>query len=149
IQKTVQFKNLAYVIIDEQHRFGVGQRAKLARKTERVPHLLSMTATPIPRTLALTIYGDLDLTLLDEMPPGRKPIITEIVDKDKRGEAYQKMRRELKDGRQAYVICPRIDEPDPEKAFALQAKSVKAEAKRLKEKVFPQYEIEILHSKMK
>ncbi len=149
IQKSVAFKHLALVVIDEQHRFGTNQRRALAKKEVRLPHLLSMTATPIPRTLALTIYGDLDLTLLDEMPPGRKPVITEVVLPQERGEAYQLMRRELKVGRQAYVICPRIDEPDPEKSFALQAKSVKAEAKRLREKVFPEYTIDILHSKMK
>ncbi len=149
IQKSVAFKHLALVVIDEQHRFGTNQRRKLAKKEVRLPHLLSMTATPIPRTLALTIYGDLDLTLLDEMPPGRKPIITEIVKPEERAEAYAKMHEQLKAGRQAYVICPRIEEPDPEKAFALQAKSVKAEAKRLKEKIFPEYVIEILHSKMK
>jgi ATP-dependent DNA helicase RecG len=124
IEKSVQFKHLALVVIDEQHRFGTNQRRKLAKKEVRLPHLLSMTATPIPRTLALTIYGDLDLTLLDEMPPGRKPIITQIVQPTDRPEAYAKMHEELKAGRQAYVICPRIDEPDPEKAFALQAKSV-------------------------
>src|SRR6185312_12450657 len=111
-------------------------------------HLLSMTATPIPRTLALTIYGDLDLTLLDEMPAGRKPIITEIVKPADRPRVYQKMRQELKVGRQAYVICPRIDEPDPDKAFAVMAKSVKEEAKRLKRDIFPDYDIDILHSKM-
>lgn len=149
IEKSVQFKHLALVIIDEQHRFGTNQRRKLAKKDPRLPHLLSMTATPIPRTLALTIYGDLDITLLDEMPPGRKPIITELVKPEERGEAYQLMRRHLAEGRQAYVICPRIDEPDPAKAFALQAKSVKAEAKRLKREVFPEYAIDILHSKMK
>ncbi|MBY0293869.1 ATP-dependent DNA helicase RecG [Patescibacteria group bacterium] len=148
IQKSVKFKHLALVVIDEQHRFGTAQRQKLAQKETRIPHLLSMTATPIPRTLALTIYGDLDLTLLDEMPAGRKRVITEIVKPDKRGDAYAKIHEQLAEGRQAYVICPRIDEPDPEKAFALQAKSVKAEAKRLKEKVFPEYEIGILHSKM-
>lgn len=148
IEKTVQFKHLALVVIDEQHRFGTNQRRKLAKKEVRLPHLLSMTATPIPRTLALTIYGDLDLTLLDQMPPGRKPIITEVVSPAKRKDAYEHMRTELQAGRQAYVICPRIDEPDPDKAFALQAKSVKAEAKRLKKEVFPEYEIEILHSKM-
>lgn len=148
IQKSVQFKHLALVIIDEQHRFGKSQRRALVKKQLQLPHLLSMTATPIPRTLALTIYGDLDLTLLDQMPPGRKPVITEIVAPAKRAEAYKKMRSELAAGRQAYVICPRIDEPDKEKAFALQATSVVAEAKRLKEKVFPEYSIEILHSKM-
>lgn len=148
IQKTVQFKHLALVVIDEQHRFGTNQRRQLARKEPRLPHLLSMTATPIPRTLALTVYGDLDLTLLDEMPPGRKPVITEIVKPRERSRAYEKMRAELREGRQAYVICPRIDEPDPDKLSALQAKSVKAEAKRLKKEVFPEYEIGILHSKM-
>jgi len=148
IQKSVAFKHLALVIIDEQHRFGTNQRRKLARKELRLPHLLSMTATPIPRTLALTVYGDLDLTLLDEMPPGRKPIITELVKPTERAKAYAQMHEQLALGRQAYVICPRIDEPDPDKAFALMAKSVKAEAKRLKKDIFPDYEIEILHSKM-
>jgi len=148
IQKTVKFKNLALVIIDEQHRFGVNQRMKLAHKTGFAPHFLSMTATPIPRTLALTIYGDLDLTLLDEMPAGRKQVITEIVPPDKRQETYEKIRAELMTGRQAYIICPRIEEPDPEKERVLQVKSVTAEAKRLKEEVFSEYEIEIIHSKM-
>jgi ATP-dependent DNA helicase RecG len=149
IQKSVRFKHLALVVIDEQHRFGTNQRRALAKKEPRLPHLLSMTATPIPRTLALTVYGDLDLTLLDEMPPGRKRVITEIVRPGERAKAYEAMRAQLSSGRQAYVICPRIDEPDPDKAFALQAKSVKAEAKRLKKDVFPEYEIGILHSKMK
>jgi ATP-dependent DNA helicase RecG len=148
IQKSVQFKHLALVVIDEQHRFGTNQRRKLARKEIRLPHLLSMTATPIPRTLALTVYGDLDLTLLDEMPAGRKIIITEIVKPENRAKAYAKMREQLAEGRQAYVICPRIDEPDPDKAFALMAKSVTAEAKRLKKEIFPEYKIAILHSKM-
>ncbi len=154
ISKTVKFKHLAYVIIDEQHRFGTTQRQKLFKKNEPDgkpnPHLLSMTATPIPRTLALTIYGDLDLSLLDEMPAGRKPVITEIVlpDEKSRLETYEKIRAELRNGRQAYVICPRIDEPDPNKEMAIQVKSVTEEAKRLKEKVFPEYEIGILHGKM-
>ncbi len=174
IQKAVKFKNLAYVIIDEQHRFGTRQRANLVQKElqelviksdaaknqkaypqaselseHRVPHLLSMTATPIPRTLALTIYGDLDLTVLSEMPHGRRPIITEIVRPDERDSVYEKIREELRSGRQAYVICPRINEPDPTKEAALLAKSVKEEAKRLKQYVFKEYNIGILHSKMK
>ncbi len=148
IQKTVKFKNLALVVIDEQHRFGTAQRQKLVRKDKIAPHLLSMTATPIPRTLALTIYGDLDLSLLDEMPMGRKQIITEIITPDKRDGTYEKVRDELKNGRQLYVICPRIDEPDPEKEMAVQAKSAVAEAKRLKKEVFCEYEIGVLHSKM-
>lgn len=150
IQKKVKFKNLAYVIIDEQHRFGVMQRSKLAQKeSAQAPHLLSMTATPIPRTLALTIYGDLDLSLLPEMPAGRKPIITDIIPPTGRETLYEKVRTELKSGRQAYVICPRIDEPDPEKKLALQTRSAKAEQKRLAEKVFPEYSVGLLHSKMK
>jgi GxxExxY protein len=115
----------------------------------QAPHLLSMTATPIPRTLALTLYGDLDLTLLDQMPLGRKQVITEIITPPKREVMYKRMREQLESGRQAYVICPRIDEPDPDKELALEAKSVKAEAKRLKKSVFPKYEIGVLHGKMK
>ncbi len=149
IQKSVKFKNLAYVIIDEQHRFGIAQRRRLVRKDTIAPHLLSMTATPIPRTLALTLYGDLDLTLIDQSPAGRKPIITELVQPDKRDETYKKIRQELEAGRQLYVICPRINEPDPDKEAAVIAKSVKEEAKRLKHYVFPEYEIDVLHSKMK
>ena len=149
IQKSVRFKHLALVIVDEQHRFGTAQRQKLATKHEITPHLLSMTATPIPRTLALTLYGDLDLSLLDEMPAGRKKIITEIITPDGRPAAYKKIKEELASGRQLYVICPRIDEPDPTKELAVQAKSVKEEAKRLGKEVFPEYKIEILHSKMR
>ncbi|KND51367.1 MAG: ATP-dependent DNA helicase RecG [Parcubacteria bacterium C7867-001] len=148
IQKGVVFRDLALAIIDEQHRFGKVQRHKLARKDAKEPHLLSMTATPIPRTLALSIYGDLDLTVLDEMPAGRKPVITEVVTEATREKAYERMRAELKAGRQAYVICPRIDEPDPTKEFALLAKSAKLEQERLKKHVFPEYEIGLLHSKM-
>ncbi len=114
IQKTVKFKNLALCVIDEQHRFGTAQRRKLVRKDNIAPHLLSMTATPIPRTLALTIYGDLDLSLLDEMPAGRKQIITEIITPNKRSETYEQIREELKNGRQMYVICPRIFEESEE-----------------------------------
>ncbi|HCB35737.1 MAG TPA: DNA helicase RecG [Candidatus Taylorbacteria bacterium] len=167
IQKSVKFKHLAYVIIDEQHRFGVAQRKALVRGQARTnapqggervshprefaccPHLLSMTATPIPRTLSLTIYGDLDLTLLDELPPGRKPIITEIVPPEARSAIYEKIRKELHAGRQTYVITPRIDEPDPAKEFAMQAKSAKAEAARLKKDVFPEYRVGVMHGKLK
>lgn len=150
IQKTVSFAHLALVIIDEQHRFGVMQRARLAKKgADKAPHLLSMTATPIPRTLALTIYGDLDLTLLDEMPKGRRQIETHIVPQEKRGDAYKHIREELKKGRQAYVICPRIDEPDPEKAQALRVTSAVSEHKRLQEKVFPEFNVGLVHSKLK
>ncbi|MFZ1987793.1 MAG: ATP-dependent DNA helicase RecG [Minisyncoccia bacterium] len=149
IQKSLQFENLAYAIIDEQHRFGKVHRQALVRKDAISPHLLSMTATPIPRTLALTIYGDLDISLLDEMPLGRKRVITEILGPEKRNNAYERAKMEMKAGRQVYVICPRIDEPDPAKELALQARSVKAEAERLKKEVFQDATIGILHSKMK
>jgi len=148
IYKSVEFKHLAYVIIDEQHRFGTNQRKQLAKKDARMPHLLSMTATPIPRTLALTIYGDLDITLLEEMPAGRKPIKTEIVGPGQSAPMYAHVRSELAAGRQAYVICPRIDEPDPTKENALNMKSVIAEAKRLGDTEFSEYTIGILHGKM-
>ena len=148
ISKSVEFEDLGLVIIDEQHRFGTNQRMKLAKKDGHAPHYLSMTATPIPRTLALTIYGDLDLTVIDEMPAGRKKVITEIVSPAKRDRAYEAIRRELEEGRQAYVICPRIDEPDHDKVQAIIAKSVLAEAKRLKKEVFPNYNIGVMHSKM-
>jgi len=149
IYKSVEFKHLAYVIIDEQHRFGTNQRKQLAKKDARMPHLLSMTATPIPRTLALTIYGDLDITLLDQMPAGRKPIKTTIVGPGQQADMYKHVRSELAIGRQAYVICPRIEEPDPTKENALNMKSVIAEAKRLGDTEFSEYSIGILHGKMK
>jgi len=114
-----------------------------------IPHLLSMTATPIPRTLALTLYGDLDLTVLDEMPPGRKQVRTSIIEKTGRETMYDAIKKELDAGRQAYVICPRIDEPDPRKAETLQTKSVKAEAEHLRMHVLKNYKIEVLHGQMK
>lgn len=149
IYKSVEFKHLAYVIIDEQHRFGTNQRKQLAKKDTRLPHLLSMTATPIPRTLALTIYGDLDITLLDQMPTGRKPIKTTIVGPGERAAMYEHIRTELASGRQAYVICPRIDEPDPDQENTLNLKSVTAEAEHLEQTEFSDYRIAILHGKMK
>ncbi|MFA7302732.1 MAG: ATP-dependent DNA helicase RecG [Candidatus Paceibacterota bacterium] len=148
VEKSVVFKYLGYAIIDEQHRFGTVHRKRLVNKDNVMPHLLSMTATPIPRTLALTIYGDLDITVLDQMPLGRKPVITEVLAKDKRNKAYERIHAELEAGHQAYVICPRIDEPDPAKEMAIQARSVKAEAARLAKDIFPEANIDILHSKM-
>ncbi|MDE2031101.1 MAG: ATP-dependent DNA helicase RecG [Patescibacteria group bacterium] len=153
ISKNVLFQDLGLVIIDEQHRFGTNQRMKLVKKEGHAPHYLSMTATPIPRTLALTIYGDLDLTIIDEMPLGRKKIITEIVSPDKRIKAYEAIKKELSEGRQVYVICPRIDLPAQAgelgfKEQAIMVKSVISESKRLARDVFPQYRIGIMHSKM-
>ena len=149
IQKSVRFQHLALAIVDEQHRFGTRQRKSLAHKGDAMPHFLSMTATPIPRTLALTMYGDLDISLLDELPPGRARIITELLKPSGREEAYERVRSEIQKGRQAYVICPRIDEPDPAKFNAVQARSAKAEAKRLKAEVFPEFEIGLLHGSVK
>ncbi len=139
--KNPAFKKTTALISPERMREG-------PKNTQPIPHLLSMTATPIPRTLALTIYGDLDLTVLSEMPAGRLPVITDIVPPTRREKTYEKIRQELEAGRQMYVICPRIDEPDPEKEQAMVAKSVVAEAARLKRDIFPDYTIGILHSKM-
>ncbi len=153
IQKSVQFQHLAYAIVDEQHRFGTRQRAQLAQKgagaSKTAPHFLSMTATPIPRTLALTIYGDLDISVLDELPAGRALITTKILTPDTRTSGYQKIREELTKGRQAYVICPRIEEPDPTKINALQATSAKTEAARLQKDIFPEFRVGLLHGAMK
>ncbi|MCX6713825.1 MAG: GxxExxY protein, partial [Candidatus Vogelbacteria bacterium] len=144
--KQVEIERIIYDIARSKSASHPQESASLSAS---VPHLLSMTATPIPRTLALTVFGDLDLTLLDQMPAGRKPIITKIVSPDKRDEAYEHIRAELKAGRQAYVICPRIDEPDPDKEMAVQAKSAKAETIRLQDKIFPEFTVEVMHSKLK
>lgn len=158
IQKEIQFKNAALAVIDEQHRFGVSQRLKIVRKNEeRIPHLLSMTATPIPRTLALTVYGDLDLTLLDEMPKGRKEAMTYIVPPSERYRAYEQIREEIKNGRQAYIICPRIEAEEMEESGAAngmsegkkEMKAVKKEWEKLSREVYPEFKTEMLHGKMK
>src|SRR3989344_5250702 len=160
IQKGVAFDSLGLVIIDEQHRFGVDARAHLIKKGSGafLPHFLSMSATPIPRTLALTIYGDLDVSLLDEMPKSRKPIITKVIDPKERNSTYEFIRREVKKGRQVFVICPRIDMPDEpkvktERAFQQQllladVKSVKEEYKKLSTNIFPDLKVAMLHGKM-
>lgn len=156
IQKSVKFQHLAYAIVDEQHRFGTRQRRALAHSANlpagrqvSMPHFLSMTATPIPRTLALTLYGDLDISVLDELPAGRALVSTEVLRTQERERAYERMRTELAHGRQAYVVCPRIEEPDPAKWNAVQAKSAKAEAKRLQKDVFQEYVVGLLHGGMK
>ena len=151
IQNSVKFKNLALVIVDEQHRFGVEQRATLLRGTKTMPHLLSMTATPIPRTLTLTIYGDLDISLIDEMPKGRQKIITRIVTPNERESAYEFIRREIKKGRQCFVICPRIEAAkiDAKNLLWLEVKAVKEEYEKLATKIFPDLKIEMLHGKIK
>lgn len=150
IQEQVKFDNLALVIVDEQHRFGVEQRAKLCQKQSLLPHLLSMTATPIPRTLSLTIYGDLDLSLLDELPKGRKKIITKVVPPNKREEAYNFIRKEVRAKKQVFVICPRI-EPSQEKNKNLswaEVKAVKEEYEKLSKIIFPDLKVGMLHGQM-
>lgn len=148
IQEEINFKNLALAIIDEQHRFGVEQRKKLSEKSKirhsKSPHLLSMTATPIPRSLALALYGDLDISIINEMPKDRKKIITKIVDESKRAQAYQFIREKIQSGQQVFVVCPLIDISDK-----LGVKSVKEEYKKLNEQIFPDLEIAFLHGKIK
>lgn len=143
-QEKVDFKKLGLVIIDEQHRFGVLQRAALREKAKGVvPDTLVMTATPIPRTLALTIYGDLDLSIIDEMPKGRKPVITRLFLEYNKHKAYQMAEQELKKGHQVYVILPLIEESEK-----LDLKAVLTYGKELQEKVFNKYRVGILHGKM-
>lgn len=168
IQKSVKFKNLALVIVDEQHRFGVEQRAALLKTDKNslagqakvlIPHLLSMSATPIPRTLALTIFGDLDLSIINELPAGRKPIITKVVAPSKREDAYGYIKQQILKGRQAFVICPRIEpgtkDEEERKILSesqqklLDLKSVKEEYERLSKKIFPDLKIAMLHGKLK
>ncbi|MBU0476822.1 ATP-dependent DNA helicase RecG [Patescibacteria group bacterium] len=156
IQDKVKFGNVALVVLDEQHRFGVKQRAKLCQQKEFVPHLLSMTATPIPRTLALTIYGDLDLSLIDELPKGRKKIITKVIPPADRKKAYDFIGKQVKKGRQVFVICPRIEAADKEQKESnsenalswTEAKAVKQEYETLSKEIFPDLKIEMLHGKM-
>ncbi|MBI3952603.1 MAG: ATP-dependent DNA helicase RecG [Candidatus Doudnabacteria bacterium] len=141
LEKTVQFKNLSLVVIDEQHRFGVQQRSTL-KQTSRA-HLITMSATPIPRTLALTLYGDLDITLLNQLPTGRLPVKTKFVPEAKRADAYQFIKKQINDGRQAFVICPLIEESDK-----LGVKSATAEYEKLSKQVFPELKIGLLHGKI-
>ncbi len=144
IQKEVRFSKLGLVIVDEQHRFGIEQRAHLIKNQKVIPHLLSMTATPIPRTLALTVYGDLDLSLIKEMPKGRKKIITKVVAPKNRSKAYDFIRKEINKGRQAFVICPLVEESQK-----LNSRSVEEEYQKLSKKVFPQLNVQMLHGRMK
>ncbi|MBI4100977.1 ATP-dependent DNA helicase RecG [Candidatus Microgenomates bacterium] len=144
LEDIVNFKNLGLVIIDEQHRFGVDQRNQLKAKAGKLPHLLTMTATPIPRSLALTVYGDLDISIIDKLPPGRKPVKTQVAAEDKRQSIYEHVDQQIGQGRQVYVICPLISESDK-----LGVKSVEQEAARLKQSVFGHRRIGLLHGRMK
>ncbi len=143
-QESVEFKRLGLVIIDEQHRFGVLQKAALREKAKGViPDTLVMTATPIPRTLALTIYGDLDVSIINEMPKGRKPVKTELFWEKNKHKAYQKVKEELEKGHQAYVILPLVEESEK-----MDLLSVKTYGEYLQKEVFPDYQVGILHGKL-
>ncbi|MDD3728073.1 MAG: ATP-dependent DNA helicase RecG [Dysgonamonadaceae bacterium] len=143
IEDTVNFGNLGFVVIDEQHRFGVAQRAKLWSKNDRPPHVLVMTATPIPRTLAMTVYGDLDVSVIDELPPGRKPVQTGHRYEQKRGAMYQFLRNEIKKGRQAYIVFPLIEESEK-----IDLQNLEDGYLRISE-LFPEYKICKMHGRMK
>jgi ATP-dependent DNA helicase RecG len=143
IQEAVEFQRLALAIIDEQHRFGVAQRAALRQKGYN-PHVLVMTATPIPRSLALTVFGDLDLSIIDEMPPGRRPIKTRLVLPRERERAYSFVRSQIEKGRQAFIICPLVEESEK-----VEAKAAKEEYKRLRKQIFPDLRLGLLHGRMK
>lgn len=143
IQESVTFKDLAFAVIDEQHRFGVTQRSALRQKGY-TPHVLVMSATPIPRTLALTVYGDLDLSLLDEMPPGRQKISTKWLDPRERERAYAFIRKQVAEGRQAFVICPLIEESE-----AIDARAAVEEYERLNKEVYPDLRVGLIHGKLR
>ncbi|MFA5128839.1 MAG: ATP-dependent DNA helicase RecG [Patescibacteria group bacterium] len=143
IQDDVKIDKLGLAIVDEQHRFGVKQRQALKGDKES-PHFLSMTATPIPRTMSLVFYGDLDVSVIKELPVGRKKILTKVVSPEKRNAAYNFIRKEIKDSRQVFVICPLIDQSDK-----LGVKSAKEEYKKLSQEIFPELKIGLLHGKMK
>ncbi|URR36066.1 ATP-dependent DNA helicase RecG [Thermosynechococcus sp. HN-54] len=142
IQEGVTFQRLGLVVIDEQHRFGVAQRAKLQAKG-LLPHVLTMTATPIPRTLALTLHGDLDVSQIDELPPGRQPIQTTVLGRCDRPHAYDLIRREVAQGRQAYIVLPLVEESEK-----LDLKSAIAEHERLQTEIFPNFRVGLLHGRM-
>ena len=145
IQKGVNFNNLGLVIIDEQHRFGVEQRKQLKDKTQsNVPHFLSMTSTPIPRSLALTLYGDLDISSIKQMPIGRKSIQTKVVEENNRPKAYEFIKQKIKQKKQVFVVCPLIEESD-----ALGVKSATQEFEKLSKKIFPNIKIGLIHGKLK
>ncbi|HCS10165.1 MAG TPA: DNA helicase RecG [Clostridiales bacterium] len=142
IEDNVEFNNIGLVVTDEQHRFGVRQRAKLSNKG-KAPHILIMTATPIPRTLALMIYGDLDISLIDEMPPGRQKVITSIVTDKEKTKAYDFIKNQVDNGRQAYIVAPLVDESE-----VLELNSAVEIYKELKSSYFSGYKLGLLHGKM-
>jgi ATP-dependent DNA helicase RecG len=142
IQKEVSFHRLGLVVVDEQHRFGVAQRSALREKGYH-PHMLVMTATPIPRTLALTLYGDLDLSVIDQLPPGRQQVKTRWLEPEKRDTAYEFVRRQVAEGRQAFVVCPLIEESE-----VIATRAAVAEYDRLSRDVFPRLRLGLLHGRL-
>ena len=150
ISEGVAFANLGLVVTDEQHRFGVAQRAALAAKAAVPPHVLVMSATPIPRTLSLVIYGDLEVSVVDELPPGRSPVATYVVGEDKRQRMYNFVRKLVGEGRQAYMVCPAVEEgEDGEAGQGLDLKAAVSYAHTLQTQVFPDLRVGLVHGKMK
>jgi ATP-dependent DNA helicase RecG len=143
LSEKIKFNRLGLIVVDEQHRFGVGQRQALKQKAGQLPHLLSMTATPIPRSLALTVYGDLDVSVIEGLPPGRGQTVTAVVKPSDKEAVYRRVDAELSAGRQAFVVCPLIEESDK-----LGAKSAVAEAERLASGVFKHRRIGLLHGRL-
>jgi ATP-dependent DNA helicase RecG len=144
IEEEVEFADLGLAIVDEQHRFGTHQRELLRAKGRGRPHFLAMTATPIPRTLALALYGEMAVSVIDEMPPGRTPVETEVVEPGERQRAYDLVRENVRAGRQAFVICPLIEESE-----VIVARSATAEAERLQKEVFPDLRLGLVHGRLK
>ncbi len=145
ISPDIEFSNLGLVIIDEQHRFGVKQRQNLLNRYKPAPHFLSMTATPIPRTFALTMYGDLDLSIIKQKPANRKSIITKLINEEQRIQAYNFVKKQIKQGRQVFVICPLVDDNNK----INDKKTVLAEYTRLQKEIFPEFKVGYLHGKLK
>ena len=148
LSENAEFKSLALVITDEQHRFGVEQRAALTAKSEQ-PHVLVMSATPIPRTLALMIYGELDISVIDELPPGRTPIDTFVINDTKRSRLNNFIRKQVAEGRQVYIVCPKVEETEESDLAANNLKSAESYGKELSESIFPDLTVGIIHGKMK
>ncbi len=144
IEEDVEFANLGLAVVDEQHRFGTRQRELLRGKGRGRPHFLAMTATPIPRTLALALYGEMSVSVIDELPPGRTPVETQVVPPDERNRAYELVRSQVRLGRQAFVICPLIEESDK-----LAVRSVTTEFERLRKDVFPDLRMDLIHGRLK
>ena len=143
IEDNVKFKNLGFVVIDEQHRFGVMQRSRLWEKNNTPPHVLVMTATPIPRTLAMTVYGDLDVSVIDQLPPGRKPVTTLLKYENSRLDVYKAIGRQLKLGRQVYIVYPLIKENEK-----LDLKCLEEGYQSIVD-TFPSYKVAYVHGRMK